>query len=1067
MDGKELNGGPGDDMLIGGDGDDRLSDSAGGSDTLIGGAGKDEIRISRQPGNAVDTIVIDAGADDDYVFYYSFTSGSTTIDLGAGNDRLDLNQNYSGAVRATLGSGQDRVTLAQGYDVTWGFNSLTFADFAVGAGGDVLDLNAFLTQRLVDWDGGNPFATGHLSLVQSGSSTRLRLDLDGAAANNRGTYTLATFENTTVTAFTRDNFNGLAPDGTMDSGQTIVGTEGFDTLRGTDNGDVIHGLGGADTIEGAGGADLAYGDDGADIIRGDVGDDKLYGGAGNDQVEGGRGSDVLDGGDGDDLLRDADSGSDTLIGGAGKDDIRISHFHFNSVGGETIVVDAGADDDYVYYSNSNQGSTTIDLGSGDDLLRLDQNDSSALLVTLGAGRDRVTASGYYGLNPYTDLKLLTFADFTGGVDGDDLNLHDLLALNLINWDGSNPFGAANYLHLTQSGSDTLVQIDRDGSSAGNHGYVTFATLRNTLASTLTADNFNGFAPDGTRAAATAIVSSLSVTEGVDTSAPLSMLLKNVSSASGFVRISFDAAGSTATNGIDTNVSSSSLAYDVFQIPSGPYTAALGSIGIVDDLVAEGDETIAIRLQAPTQVFETGTNTTIVTITVKDNDAIGTVAADTFTGDAGQNAFYGLGGDDLLAGLAGLDLLDGGDGNDILLGGAGIDTLTGGTGADVFRGTTADMAGDRITDLAIGDRINVSDATYDSSSFTRAGATLSFGGTTVDIGNTNIRLVTAASATGGVDLVAANRDTGLADFDGNGHSDLLWREAGGDFSTWSVSGNADGNQIAKNSTYVDGVGTNWTIAETFDFNGDGRSDILWREQNAGQFTIWNGQGSSWAQNSYSNNTVSSDWTIAGVGDLNGDGRDDIVWRQDGGDFSTWQSTGTGFNTNVTYDSSVAPDWQVVGLADFNGDNKDDLLWRNQGSGAFSIWSSTGDGFTPNTYYDAGVDRSWHIDGLADFNGDGKDDILWRHDGDGALTTWQSTGSGFNLNVYDDKSVNPVWQVANTGDFNNDGKADLMFRNVADGTFTTWESNGNGFDPNVVSDSSVGTDWQIQAHDLQFG
>lgn len=52
-------------------------------------------------------------------------------------------------------------------------------------------------QDLVGWGGGNPFGTDHLSLVQSGS---------------------------------RANFNGFAPDGGMDSGQTIVGTEEADTL---------------------------------------------------------------------------------------------------------------------------------------------------------------------------------------------------------------------------------------------------------------------------------------------------------------------------------------------------------------------------------------------------------------------------------------------------------------------------------------------------------------------------------------------------------------------------------------------------------------------------------------------------------------------------------------------------------------------------------------------------------------------------------------------------------------------------------------------------------------------
>lgn len=488
--------------------------------------------------------------------------------------------------------------------------------------------------------------------------------------------------------------------------------------------------------------------------------------------------------------------------------------------------------------------------------------------------------------------------------------------------------------------------------------------------------------------------------------------------------------------------------------------------VVVERAGEGNDTIVASV---TMTLVAEVENLILQAGTRTLNGSGNALDNVLTGNSGDNQLNGLAGNDRLVGGLGNDRLSGDDGADLLQGGAGTDRLTGGLGADTFLGTQADLAGDTITDLSVGDRIVVSNLAYADANPTRIGDVLSLGAgasvTLLDAAST--RLVLNAAGAGGTQISAVNRFTGLADFDGNGHSDLLWREAGGDFSTWSVSGNVAGNKLAMNSTYVGGVGTNWTIAETFDFNGDGRSDILWREQGAGQFTIWNGQGSRWAQNSYSDNSVSSDWKIAGVGDLNGDGRDDIVWRQDSGAFSTWQSTGTGFNTNVTYDSSVSPDWQIVGLADFNGDNKDDLLWRNQSSGAFSIWSSTGDGFTPNTYYDAGVDRSWHIDGLADFNGDGKDDILWRHDGDGVLTTWQSTGSGFDLNVYDDKSVSPVWQVAGTGDYNGDGRADLMFRNTGDGTFTTWQSNGDGFDPNVVTVNSVGTNWQVQAHDLQFG
>jgi hypothetical protein len=476
-----------------------------------------------------------------------------------------------------------------------------------------------------------------------------------------------------------------------------------------------------------------------------------------------------------------------------------------------------------------------------------------------------------------------------------------------------------------------------------------------------------------------------------------------------------------------------------------------SSAIYDDTVYEGDEVYGFEITGATNAQINGDGSATILGYILDNE--GPIVV----GTAGSDALIGTERNETIEGLAG---------NDVLRGLGGGDTLIGGAGADVFAGLARELNGDTIVDLSVGDRITVTDIAHAAFSYVHAGSSLSFGGATVDTGSSNVRLVTATAAGGGTDLIAAHRITRLNDFDGNGHSDILWRENGGTFATWGVSGQPAGNQLEGNTTFVEGVGTDWKIAETFDFDGDGRSDILWRNQPTGEFSIWNGAGTSWTANSYFDR-VSGDWTVAGVGDLNNDGMDDIVWRQDGGAFATWQSTGSGFNVNVTFDTSVPPDWKIVGLADFNGDGKDDLLWRNQGSGALAIWSSTGAGFTPNTYFDTGVATNWHVDGLADFNGDGRDDILWRRDGDGLLAVWQSTGTDFNKNTYVDSTVPTVWQVANTGDFDNDGKADLMFRNIADGTFATWESNGDAFDPNINFVAGVGTNWQVQAHDFAFG
>ena len=86
------------------------------------------------------------------------------------------------------------------------------------------------------------------------------------------------------------------------------------------------------------------------------------------------------------------------------------------------------------------------------------------------------------------------------------------------------------------------------------------------------------------------------------------------------------------------------------------------------------------------------------------------------GGAGDDTLNGLAGNDTLTGGYGNDILSGGDGNDTLAGGLGADTLTGGAGDDTFKfNSVAELLGtsntspynDAITDLQIGDKIDLS------------------------------------------------------------------------------------------------------------------------------------------------------------------------------------------------------------------------------------------------------------------------------------------------------------------------------------------------------------------------
>jgi hypothetical protein len=94
-----------------------------------------------------------------------------------------------------------------------------------------------------------------------------------------------------------------------------------------------------------------------------------------------------------------------------------------------------------------------------------------------------------------------------------------------------------------------------------------------------------------------------------------------------------------------------------------------------------------------------------------------------------------------------------------------------------------------------------------------------------------------------------------------------------------------------ATFVGNVPTVWTIVGLGDFNGDGKTDILWRDT-SGNVAIWEMNGTSLliGSSSFVGNVPAS-WSIVGTGDFNGDGKSDILWRDTSGNVAIWEMNGT--------------------------------------------------------------------------------------------------------------------------------------------------------------------------------
>jgi len=214
-------------------------------------------------------------------------------------------------------------------------------------------------------------------------------------------------------------------------------------------------------------------------------------------------------------------------------------------------------------------------------------------------------------------------------------------------------------------------------------------------------------------------------------------------------------------------------------------------------------------------------------------------------------------------------------------------------------------------------------------------------------------------------------------------DLVWANSG---SIWMW--------VPSGSTFVfqriASMPPGWMIIGSGDVDGDGKADLIFRNVSEtsgnGGIAYWRMNGSTVTYRSplFS---MSPSYHEAAIGDFNGDGRTDILWTN-GTSLVLWLSTGSRFTQQSVGDYPAG--WQLLGCGDVNGDGKCDLVWYNSTSGAIAFWLMNGSSVTyrsrtippPPGYAPVTI---------ADFNGDGKVDIVWSNNY--SLVMWLGNGNGF--------------------------------------------------------------------------
>jgi Ca2+-binding RTX toxin-like protein len=479
-------GGAGNDFLLGGQTaslDDASADTLEGglgSDYLSGGLGNDILR----GGDGDDTLNGTIGATNGG--FFANDGGDDIYDGGDGTDiAIMAYENRAGVVGSTVGIAFDIGSLAGNSDITFNgvsvgsltsIERVTFRGTAVNdvvKGGGTLDsltgnagddtLDGWYGNDTLEGGLGNDILIGGEGLdtvthVNSTVGVNVDLRMEGVAQNTGlGTDTLSGIEYLTGSAF-------------------------GDTLRGNDEFNLI-----IDTGVGAGATALSQ-------------TDSLFGYGGNDSLQVTRVAAAvatninMDGGDGDDFI---ELRGGNLTAGLATNTAGLSTATYMALGTtsndrnvDVVTVDGGAGNDRIVLSGV--ASATVSAGSGNDIVSISMRGATTVnnyQLTLGSGADIIQLGGTSAEVAAT-ARTNRVTDFERGDTGDKFEWTAYLNSGLTGYTAnSNPF--TNNLRLTQSGSDLLVQIDRDGTGATN-GFVTIFAISNGYTGGFTAFNFDGF-----------------------------------------------------------------------------------------------------------------------------------------------------------------------------------------------------------------------------------------------------------------------------------------------------------------------------------------------------------------------------------------------------------------------------------------------------------------------------------------------------------------------------------------------------------------------------------------------
>lgn len=224
------------------------------------------------------------------------------------------------------------------------------------------------------------------------------------------------------------------------------------------------------------------------------------------------------------------------------------------------------------------------------------------------------------------------------------------------------------------------------------------------------------------------------------------------------------------------------------------------------------------------------------------------------------------------------------------------------------------------------------------------------------------------------------------------------------------------------------------------------DLFWRNRStsspmAGRNILWGMAGPEYG-GSFKDLTVVTDanWSVAAVADYNRDGVSDYLWRNQATGENLWwimDAQGSAFTSFVRLTTVPYPEWNIVGAADANGDQQVDILWRNTKTGTNLWWMMQGDqiGSVKEIQALDPIYTDWEIKGVGDVDKNGEIDLFWANRSTGTMALWLMKDGRIKQDIGIAADVTGG-KGQGLADFNNDGQLDIVLRNAATGENSLW-------------------------------